>query len=73
MLKFWPNWGQKVVIIISRISRNFSREMGHFFSHLARNPKREKCACLYTALERLKNLQAFSILRVLVSLYSVTK
>ena len=39
--------GQKLVHIISRISRNFSREMGHFFSHLARNPKREKCAALH--------------------------
>ena len=34
------------VKIFSRISRNFSREMGQFFSHLARNQKREKCACL---------------------------
>ena len=32
--------------MISRISRNFSREMGHNFSHLARNQKREKCAGL---------------------------
>ena len=38
--------GPKMIHYISRISRNFSREMGHFFSHLARNPKREKCACL---------------------------
>ena len=38
--------GQKLVHIISRISRNFSREMGHFFSRLARNTKREKCAAL---------------------------
>ena len=38
--------GQKLVHLISRISRNFSREMGHIFSHLARNPKREKCAGL---------------------------
>ena len=29
-----------------RISRIFSREMGQSFSHLARNWKREKCACL---------------------------
>ena len=34
------------VKIFSRISRNFSREMGQFFSHLARNSKREKCAGL---------------------------
>ena len=34
------------VKIFSRISRNFSREMSQFFSHLARNSKREKCACL---------------------------
>ena len=32
--------------MISRISRNFSREMGHNFSHLARNQNREKCAGL---------------------------
>ena len=38
--------GQKMVHDISRISRNFSREMGRFFSHLARNQKCEKRACL---------------------------
>ena len=36
------NW----YISFSRISRNFSREMGQIFSHLARNQKREKCAGL---------------------------
>ena len=35
-----------MVHVFSRISRNFSREMGQIFSHLARNQKREKCACL---------------------------
>ena len=40
--------GQKMVHDISRIFRNFSREMGRFFSHLARNPNREKCAGLFT-------------------------
>ena len=47
--------GQKMVHDISRISRNFSREMGHFFSHLARNPKREKCAGLVSCKVAFKN------------------
>ena len=42
------------VKIFSRISRNFSREMGQFFSHLARNSKREKCACLFKIDHRKK-------------------
>ena len=41
------------VKIFSRISRNFSREMGQFFSHLARNSKREKCACLVVTQEMI--------------------
>ena len=50
-----PLFGQKRVYLISRISRNFSREMGHFFSHLARNQKREKCACLVTVNSQIQS------------------
>ena len=48
--KFWPKCSRYAVKIFSRISRSFSREMGQFFSHLARNEKREKCACLFRTL-----------------------
>jgi len=44
--------GYFIVQIVSRISRNFSREMGQFFSHLARNLKREKCASLLISLDQ---------------------
>ena len=43
---FWLKCSGFTVQIFSRISRIFSREMGQFFSHLARNEKREKCASL---------------------------
>ena len=51
--------GQKLVHIISRISRNFSREMGRFFSHLARNPKCEKCAALMLLLLQYSHFRNF--------------
>ena len=60
--------GLKMVNDISRISRNFSREMGHFFSHLARNPKREKCAGLipnYASFSRKITLFIFDNLHFL--------
>ena len=47
--------------IVSCISRIFSREMGQYFSHLARNQKREKCACLATSLPYLLKDLSFSI------------
>ena len=37
---------------VSRICRIFSRETGQNFSHLARNQKREKCACLVEEYNR---------------------